>query len=99
MLCSKRQPVEALNDFGSMASQANQTADHRGYAEFQCLPDNATRRGKQALNRHSTFLTREHDYPGAKAMLYAAGVPDEKTMQESPHVGIASVWWEGNPCK
>jgi dihydroxy-acid dehydratase len=32
-------------------------------------------------------------------MLYAAGVPDEKAMQESPHVGIASVWWEGNPCK
>ncbi|TQS31872.1 hypothetical protein Golomagni_07836, partial [Golovinomyces magnicellulatus] len=37
-------------------------------------------------------------YPGAKAMLYAAGVPDEKTMQESPHVGISTVWWEGNPC-
>jgi hypothetical protein len=32
-------------------------------------------------------------------MLYAAGVPDEETMKNSPHVGIASVWWEGNPCK
>lgn len=31
-------------------------------------------------------------------MLYAAGVPDEDTMQNAPHVGIASVWWEGNPC-
>ena len=31
-------------------------------------------------------------------MLYAAGVPDENTMQTAPHVGIASVWWEGNPC-
>lgn len=31
-------------------------------------------------------------------MLYAAGVPDEKTMKTAPHVGIASVWWEGNPC-
>lgn len=32
-------------------------------------------------------------------MLYAAGVPDRHTMQTAPHVGIASVWWEGNPCK
>ncbi|KAL8629230.1 hypothetical protein Q9189_005081 [Teloschistes chrysophthalmus] len=31
-------------------------------------------------------------------MLYAAGVPDEEKMRNSPHVGIASVWWEGNPC-
>ncbi|KAL9065127.1 MAG: hypothetical protein Q9157_007584, partial [Trypethelium eluteriae] len=33
------------------------------------------------------------------AMLYAAGVPDERSMKKAPHVGIASVWWEGNPCK
>lgn len=31
-------------------------------------------------------------------MLYAAGVPDRDAMKKSPHVGIASVWWEGNPC-
>ena len=31
-------------------------------------------------------------------MLYAAGIPNEKVMQNAPHVGIASVWWEGNPC-
>ena len=31
-------------------------------------------------------------------MLYAAGVPDVTTMRNAPHVGIASVWWEGNPC-
>lgn len=32
-------------------------------------------------------------------MLYAAGIPDEASMQNDAHVGIASVWWEGNPCK
>lgn len=32
-------------------------------------------------------------------MLYGAGVPDKKTMANAPHVGIATVWWEGNPCK
>lgn len=31
-------------------------------------------------------------------MLYAAGVPDRDAMRKSPQVGIASVWWEGNPC-
>lgn len=35
----------------------------------------------------------------AQAMLYAAGVPDRETMKKAPHVGIATVWWEGNPCK
>ena len=33
-----------------------------------------------------------------QAMLYAAGVPDREAMKNSPHVGVASVWWEGNPC-
>lgn len=31
-------------------------------------------------------------------MLFAAGVPDKEAMAKAPHVGIASVWWEGNPC-
>ncbi|KAH7141911.1 dihydroxy-acid/6-phosphogluconate dehydratase [Dactylonectria macrodidyma] len=69
------------------------------YVEFPHLNSDATRDGKTVLNRHSTFITRDHDFPPAKAMLYAAGIPDEVAMQTSPHVGIASVWWEGNPCK
>jgi dihydroxy-acid dehydratase len=40
-----------------------------------------------------------HDFPGAQAMLYAAGVPNREAMKSSPHVGISTVWWEGNPCK
>lgn len=54
--------------------------------------------GKPKLNRYSTHLTRAHDFPGAQAMLFAAGIPDREAMQNAPHVGIASVWWEGNPC-
>jgi dihydroxy-acid dehydratase len=84
-----------------------------GYLDFKCLPDGAVGKdGQPALNRYSSTLTRgmiptlaskaygpEHDYPGAKAMLFAAGVPDDEAMQSAPHLGIASVWWEGNPCK
>uniref|UniRef100_A0A8H7NH83 dihydroxy-acid dehydratase n=1 Tax=Bionectria ochroleuca TaxID=29856 RepID=A0A8H7NH83_BIOOC len=68
------------------------------YVNFPHMDSTATRDGNLVLNRHSTFITREHDFPPAKAMLYAAGVPDEEAMQKSPHVGIASAWWEGNPC-
>jgi dihydroxy-acid dehydratase len=32
-------------------------------------------------------------------MLYAAGVPNEDMMKNAAHVGVATVWWEGNPCK
>ncbi|KAF1990371.1 dihydroxy-acid dehydratase [Aulographum hederae CBS 113979] len=68
------------------------------FLDFKCLPDDAMRDGKPVLNKHSTVITRGHDFPGAKAMLYAAGVPDRETMMNAPHVGVASVWWEGNPC-
>ncbi|EAU36372.1 dihydroxy-acid dehydratase [Aspergillus terreus NIH2624] len=69
------------------------------YIEFPSLPDDAKHPdGTPALNRYSTTITRGHDFPGAKAMLYAAGIPDQETMAKAPHVGIASVWWEGNPC-
>ncbi|EME83319.1 uncharacterized protein MYCFIDRAFT_59142 [Pseudocercospora fijiensis CIRAD86] len=50
------------------------------------------------LNKFSSTITREHDFPAAQAMLYAAGVPNEHVLKTYPQVGIASVWWEGNPC-
>ncbi|GAB0132398.1 hypothetical protein EsDP_00000836 [Epichloe bromicola] len=62
------------------------------YIQFKCLPPGGS------LNRWSTVLTRDHDFPGAQAMLYGAGVPDEQMMKNAAQVGIASVWWEGNPC-
>ncbi|KAK4246059.1 dihydroxy-acid and 6-phosphogluconate dehydratase [Corynascus novoguineensis] len=62
------------------------------YLQFDCLSAGGP------LNRWSQVLTRGHDFPGAQAMLYAAGVPDRDMMKNAPHVGIATVWWEGNPC-
>ncbi|KAJ3473027.1 hypothetical protein NLG97_g10562 [Lecanicillium saksenae] len=55
------------------------------FIQFNCLPA-----GGESLNRWSVGLTREHDFPGAQAMLYGAGVPDEKTMKSAPQVGIAT---------
>ncbi|KEF57298.1 dihydroxy-acid dehydratase, partial [Exophiala aquamarina CBS 119918] len=69
------------------------------YLHFENAGDHeTTTRGEQILNRYSRHLTTGHDFPGAQAMLYAAGVPNERAMKTAPHVGIASVWWEGNPC-
>ncbi|KAI0554302.1 dihydroxy-acid dehydratase [Xylaria curta] len=61
------------------------------YIQFRCLPP-----GGQ-LNRWSHIITREHDFPASQAMLYGAGVPDEEMMKNAPHVGISTIWWEGNP--
>lgn len=68
------------------------------YLDFPHLPDGTIRDGKLALNKYSSIVTNGHDFPGAQAMLYAAGVPDKVAMKTSPQVGVASVWWEGNPC-
>ncbi|CAJ2506607.1 Uu.00g077930.m01.CDS01 [Anthostomella pinea] len=50
------------------------------YIQFRCLPPGGP------LNRWSHMITREHDFPGAQAMLYGAGVPDKDTMKNAPHV-------------
>ncbi|KAF2006309.1 dihydroxy-acid dehydratase-like protein [Amniculicola lignicola CBS 123094] len=68
------------------------------FLDFPHLPEGTMRNGKLALNRYSSTLTHGHNFPGAQAMLYAAGVPDRDAMKNSPQVGVASVWWEGNPC-
>lgn len=37
------------------------------YIDFPSLPDDAKHEdGSQALNRHSTTITRGHDFPGAQ---------------------------------
>ncbi|KAL5329085.1 hypothetical protein ACEPPN_002594 [Leptodophora sp. 'Broadleaf-Isolate-01'] len=68
------------------------------YIAFPSLEPGTVINGQQALNRWSHTVTREHDFPGAQAMLYAAGVPNREMMKSAPQVGIATVWWEGNPC-
>ena len=48
------------------------------------------------LNRHSARITQEPAQASAQAMLYATGLTAEDLGK--PQVGIASMWWEGNPC-
>ncbi|KAF8540494.1 dihydroxy-acid/6-phosphogluconate dehydratase [Trichophaea hybrida] len=66
--------------------------------EFSSVPYGTMKSGKLVLNRFSSILTNGHDFPGAQAMLYAAGIENEEQMQNAPQVGVATMWFEGNPC-
>jgi dihydroxy-acid dehydratase len=48
------------------------------------------------LNKYSSRVTQPKSQGASQAMLYAIGMTDED--MSKPQVGIASVWYEGNPC-
>jgi dihydroxy-acid dehydratase len=48
------------------------------------------------LNQTSARLTQRPAQAASQAMLYAAGLSEEDMSRAQ--VGIASMWWEGNPC-
>lgn len=48
------------------------------------------------LNKYSSRITQPKSQGASQAMLYATGM-NEQDMGK-PQVGIASVWYEGNPC-
>jgi len=48
------------------------------------------------LNRFSARITQEPARASARAMLHGAGLTREDLSK--PQVGVASMWWEGNPC-
>mmetsp|Transcript_16173 Transcript_16173/g.21411 ORF Transcript_16173/g.21411 Transcript_16173/m.21411 type:complete len:611 (+) Transcript_16173:91-1923(+) len=48
------------------------------------------------LNKYSKKITQPKSQGASQAMLYATGLSEED--MNKPQVGIASVWYEGNPC-
>ena len=48
------------------------------------------------LNKYSSRITQPKSQGASQAMLYATGMGEED--MGKPQVGIASVWYEGNPC-
>ena len=48
------------------------------------------------LNKYSSTITQAKSQGASQAMLYATGLREED--MNKPQVGIASVWFEGNPC-
>ncbi|KAJ0398870.1 hypothetical protein ATCC90586_009801 [Pythium insidiosum] len=50
----------------------------------------------RVLNRYSSRVTQPKAQGASQAMLYATGLTEED--MSKPQIGIASMWWEGNPC-
>jgi dihydroxy-acid dehydratase len=50
----------------------------------------------KTLNKFSSQITQPKSQGASQAMLYATGLREEDMAK--PQVGIASVWFEGNPC-
>ena len=48
------------------------------------------------LNKFSSRITQPRSQGASQAMLYATGLREDD--MNKPQVGIASVWFEGNPC-
>jgi dihydroxy-acid dehydratase len=48
------------------------------------------------LNKYSGQITQPETQGSSQAMLYATGLSEED--MQKPQVGIASMWFEGNPC-
>jgi len=49
-----------------------------------------------SLNRHSSRLTQVRSQVGSRAMLFATGLTEADLAKAQ--VGIASMWFDGNPC-
>jgi dihydroxy-acid dehydratase len=47
-------------------------------------------------NKYSSHITQEKSQGASQAMLYATGLKEAE--MRMPQVGIASMWFEGNPC-
>ncbi|KAI4294712.1 dihydroxy-acid dehydratase [Schizophyllum commune Loenen D] len=50
------------------------------------------------MNRYSRLITQRKDQGASQAMLYATDGVDTESDFEKAMVGVASVWYEGNPC-
>ncbi|KAF8627379.1 hypothetical protein AX17_006194 [Amanita inopinata Kibby_2008] len=62
------------------------------------LSSSAQRRGDVVMNRYSRVVTQPKDQGASQAMLYATeGIKSDSDFQKAM-VGVASVWYEGNPC-
>jgi dihydroxy-acid dehydratase len=50
----------------------------------------------QQLNKYSSHITQPRSQGASQAMLYATGMSEDD--MNKAEVGIASVWYDGNPC-
>ncbi len=60
------------------------------------LPATESSSKAPVLNKYSSVITQRKSQGASQAMLYATGLTEADMAK--PQVGIASMWFEGNPC-
>ena len=60
------------------------------------MSENDNTDSSESLNKYSSQVTQPRKQGVSQAMLYATGMSDED--MNKPQVGIASLWYDGNPC-
>lgn len=79
-------------------SIARTFAPVRHAALFSSSARAANRPGPGDLNKYSSIITGPKDQGASQAMLYATeGIENQQDLSRAM-VGVASVWYEGNPC-
>jgi len=66
------------------------------FLDFPHLPDNATQNGKPRLNKFSSTLTKDHDFPGAQVR-QAPEISDESFHINLIKTGNAIRRWRAEP--
>lgn len=70
----------------------SEAKEHSRFLEFRHHPyGTKTADGELMLNRYSSTVTNGHEFPGAQAMLYAAGIKNQEDMRTKPQVGALEV--------
>lgn len=59
-------PFKPDMDFSNLDKQHE--PEEPRYLDFPCAPDGATRDGKPVLNKYSSTITKDHDFPGAQVL-------------------------------
>ncbi|EPY51844.1 dihydroxy-acid dehydratase [Schizosaccharomyces cryophilus OY26] len=75
---------------------ASAAATKRAVLNTRTFKTSATVLEEKKLNKFSDTITGPKSQGASQAMLYATGLTD--TDIHNPQVGIASCWFEGNPC-
>ncbi|KAG2502467.1 hypothetical protein JM18_009872, partial [Phytophthora kernoviae] len=80
----------------SATSPMRKTLTHRTFSSVSNDSDIPKAVDGVRINRYSANVTQPKARGASQAMLYATGMTEED--MDKPQVGIASMWWEGNPC-
>jgi len=73
-----------------------QISDISGVGTYEAVLSNPEHAGK--ANKYSAVITQRKSQGAGQAQLYATDVGKVENGMDKAQVGIASVWWEGNPC-